>query len=351
MKKLSNICMVIGLLFLTASCAGTMKTANADRLTEKNQVPFGNLEITPYIGNVVYAAQPDENTVKMFKDQNFDLVINIRELNEDIGFDEKKLVEDQGITYMQIPYMTEPNFNADFSNEALSKIKEAIDDATSNGKKVMLHCSHGQRAGSSHGMILYRDYGYTKEAALKASTAAGMNSEWAVPKFHKFIDNSLVKVTSFEGIDNIIKYKNFYIASQPSIEAINMMKAKGISTVITNRAQKENSGFEEQKAVEAAGLKFHRARIYNDRYGDINDGKLNVDELVKALDIIANTTDGDVLVHCGSGDRASMILAAHLFNMDENSPNEALSKARLAGLRHPGITEQLENYMGVKKNE
>ena len=240
MKKLSNICMVIGLLFLTASCAGTMKTANADRLTEKNQVPFGNLEITPYIGNVVYAAQPDENTVKMFKDQNFDLVINIRELNEDIGFDEKKLVEDQGITYMQIPYMTEPNFNADFSNEALSKIKEAIDDATSNGKKVMLHCSHGQRAGSSHGMILYRDYGYTKEAALKASTAAGMNSEWAVPKFHKFIDNSLVKVTSFEGID-----KSYAIAAGREVrvfvkpDQISDLEAKKMARDIALRIENE----------------------------------------------------------------------------------------------------------------
>ena len=120
------------------------------------------------------------------------------------------------------------------------------------------------------------------------------------------------------------------------------------TTVITNRAKVENGGFEEQKAVEAAGLKFHRARIYNDRYGDINDGKLNVAELEKALNLIANTSDGDVYVHCGSGDRASMILAAHLYNVDKTKPEEALSKARIAGLKHPGITEQLEIYMGLK---
>ena len=334
-----------------SSCAQTMTLSDAGRLQERQQNPFGNLENTPYFGNVVYAAQPDEDTARMLKEQGFDLVINLRELNEDLGFDERKIVEKQGITYVQIPYLEEPNFNADFSNDALSKVQTAIDEATDKGQKIFLHCSHGQRAGSSLGMILYRDYGYSKEEAFKYATAAGMNSEWAVPKYHKFIDNSLVKVKSFGGINNIVKYKNFYIASQPSTDAINMMKERGISTVITNRAQKENGGFEEQKAVEAAGLKFHRARIYNDRYGDINDGKLNIEELKKALDIISTTTDGDVFVHCGSGDRASMILATHLFDVDKNSPKEALSKARLAGLKSPSITEQLEIYMGLKETQ
>jgi len=144
-----------------------------------------------------------------------------------------------------------------------------------------------------------------------------------------------------------VTYKNFYIASQPSPEAIKKLKEMGVTIVITNRAKGENDGFEEQKAVEAAGLKFHSARIYNDRYGNINDQKINIGELEKALGIIASTTDGDVFVHCGSGDRASMILDTHLFNVDKNSSREALSKARVVGLRNANITRQLEDYMGV----
>ncbi|MBT6036389.1 MAG: hypothetical protein HOJ34_11935 [Kordiimonadaceae bacterium] len=347
MNKILNILSVCMIISLSASCAQTVKQVEITRTTERHQSPFGNLEITPYYGNVVYAAQPDEDTVKMFKDQDFDLVINIRELDEEIGFDERKLVEDQGITYLTIPYMTEPTTRSDFSHDALSQIKQVIDDATAKGQKIMLHCSHGQRAGSSLGMILYRDYGYSKEEAFKAATDAGMNSKWAVPRFWKFIESSIVKVKPIDGIKNMVKYKNFYIASQPSPEAIKKLKEMGVTTVITNRAKTENGGFEEQKAVEDAGLKFHRARIYNDRYGDINDQKINMDELEKALGIIASTTDGDVFVHCGSGDRASIILATHLFNVDQNSEREALSKARLAGLRNANITKQLEDYMGA----
>ena len=126
------------------------------------------------------------------------------------------------------------------------------------------------------------------------------------------------------------------------------MKDRGISTVITNRAAKENRGFEEKKFVEEAGLKFMRARIYNDRYRDIKDNKLNVAELEKVLNLISETKDGDVFVHCGSGDRASMILATHLCNVDKNSAKEALTKARQAGLKNSSITEQLEIYMSVK---
>lgn len=351
LRKFSAWTFVLVTLVFMSSCAQTTELAVTDRTLPGIDQPFGNLVITPHLGNVVYAAQPDEATVKMFKDQGFDVVINLREFNEDLGFDEKKLVEDQGIAYKQIPYLTAPTFEAEFSNEALSKVKVAIDDATVKGKKVLLHCSHGQRAGSTLGMILYRDYGYTKEAAFKAATAAGMNSEWSVPRFHRFIDKSVQVIKPFGGIEKMVKYKNFYITSQPPAEAFAMMKEHGITTVITNRAAIENNGFAEKKFTDAAGLKFHRARIYNDRYGDINDGKLNVAELEKALGIIASTTDGDVLVHCGSGDRASMVLAAHLFNVDKENASEALSKARMAGLEHQGITEQLELYMGISKAE
>tara|TARA_R110002096_G_scaffold416576_2_gene619206 strand:+ start:14961 stop:16025 length:1065 start_codon:yes stop_codon:yes gene_type:complete len=338
-------------ILMSAACAQSASIPASDRLSPNVQIPFGNLEITPHFGNVVYAAQPDVDTVNMFEDQGFDLVINIRELNEDLGFDEKTLVEEQGITYMRIPYMQEPSFESEFSDAALSKIKAAIDDGTAKGQKILLHCSHGQRAGSTLGAILYRDYGYSKEAAFEAATQAGMVSEWSVPRFERMIERSVQKIEPFGGIKNMVKYKNFYISSQPPAEAFPMMKERGITTVISNRAAIENDGFHEESHTESAGLKFHRARIYNDRYGDINDGKLNVDELEKALGIIANTTDGDVLVHCGSGDRASMILATYLFSMDKENAVEALSKARIAGLEHAGITEQLELYMGIKKGQ
>lgn len=320
-----------------------------DRITNHGNAAFGNLEIAPHMGSVVYAAQPDEATVGMFKDQGFDLVINIRELNEDLGFDEKGMVEAQGIEYKQIPYLTAPTFEAGFSHAALSEIKTAIDAASLAGKKILLHCSHGQRAGSTLGAILYRDYGYSKEDAFKKAQEAGLKSEWGVPRYHQMIEDTVRKVEPIAGINNMVKYKNFYIGSQPSAEAITKLKSMGITTVITNRAAIENDGFPEEQHVKDAGLKFMRARIYNDRYGDINDGKLNVGELEKALGLIANTKDGDIYVHCGSGDRASMILAAYLYNTDKNTPADALSKARQAGLKHPGITEQLEIYMGLKK--
>jgi protein tyrosine phosphatase (PTP) superfamily phosphohydrolase (DUF442 family) len=130
-----------------------------------------------------------------------------------------------------------------------------------------------------------------------------------------------------------------------------MMKSKGISTVITARAEQENGGFDEQKYVEKAGLKFRRLRIYNDHYGEINDGKINLEALTSALDMIASTTDGDIFVHCGSGDRASLILAAHAYNVDKSSADDALQKAKLAGMKNDNIIKQIEDYMTPSTGE
>ena len=85
-------------LLLMSVFFGSLSYADdIDRTTIKENLPFGNLETVPHLGNVVYAAQPDEATTRMLKDQGFDLVINIRELNEDLGFDEKTIIEEQGI--------------------------------------------------------------------------------------------------------------------------------------------------------------------------------------------------------------------------------------------------------------
>ena len=176
------------MFFISVSNAQYITLSELDRINPKLQLPFGNLDKTPYFGNVVYAAQPDLDTVKILKDQGFDLIINIRELNENIGFDEKKLLEKQGILYVQIPYMQEPSFNSEFSDVALNKIKLAIDDGTRKGLKILLHCSHGQRVASTLGAILYRDYGYTVEEAFEAANKAGMMSVWSVPRFYRLVE-------------------------------------------------------------------------------------------------------------------------------------------------------------------
>ena len=187
--RINQVGKLIAVLFvslLLISCSSTGKpTSNvvADNIPNS---AFGNLEYAPEKDNVVYAAQPDENTVRMFKQQGFDVVINIRDVKEKIGFDEEKLVLEQGIFYTHIPYL---NTDEDrmINNDALSKVKQAIEEAKENNHKVLLHCSHGLRAASTLGLILYRDHGYSVQDAEAMAKSVGMRGNWIQTRFDEFV--------------------------------------------------------------------------------------------------------------------------------------------------------------------
>ena len=148
---------------------------------------FGNLEVALENENVVYAAQPDENTIYMLDDQGFDVVINLRGLNEDIGFDEEKLVLEQDILYQRIPYLNDDEDRM-INNDALTKVKLALEAAKENNHKVLIHCSHGYRAASTLGLLMYRDNGYSAWISERASKSVGMQGGSIQRRFDEFVE-------------------------------------------------------------------------------------------------------------------------------------------------------------------
>lgn len=154
-------------------------------LTEKgDQQAFGNLKAVSQYGHVVFADQPDEATVGMLKDQGIGLVLSIRGEAEDEGFDERKAVEAQGIPFVQIPYMKGRSFDM----EALDEILSVVNNAGENGTKMMLHCTHSQRAGAWLSAVLHRDHGVSKEEAMKIAKDAGLYSEFLTKMNADFLD-------------------------------------------------------------------------------------------------------------------------------------------------------------------
>lgn len=154
-------------------------------LTEKGeQEAFGNLKVVSRYGHVVFADQPDKATVGMLKDHDIGLVISIRGEAEDEGFDERKAVEEQGIPFVQIPYMKGRSIDLGAMDDILS----VVNAAGENGTKIMLHCTHSQRAGSLLGAALYRDYGVSKEESMKIADDAGLKSEFLAKMHSEFLD-------------------------------------------------------------------------------------------------------------------------------------------------------------------
>lgn len=156
---------------------------NSPLAQKGDQQKFGNLEVVSQYGHVVFTDQPDKATIGMLKDQDIKMVITIRGENEKEGYNERKTVEEQGIAFVQIPYMKGRGVDGDAVDELLSLIKMTGD----SGSKVMLHCTHSQRAGSLLGVALYKD-GHSREEANAMAKDAGMTSEFITKMHNDYLD-------------------------------------------------------------------------------------------------------------------------------------------------------------------
>lgn len=156
---------------------------NSPLATKGEQAAFGNLKVVSQYGHVVFADQPDKATIGMLKDMDIKMVVTIRAESENEGFDERKAVEAAGMSFVQIPYMKGREIDAAAADELLS----LIEMTAKNGSKIMLHCTHSQRAGSVLGAALYKA-GYSKEQANEMAKDAGMTSEFIAKIHNDYLD-------------------------------------------------------------------------------------------------------------------------------------------------------------------
>lgn len=157
---------------------------NSPLAVKGEQETFGNLKVVSQYGHVVFADQPDKATIGMLKDHGIKMVINIRGEAEDEGYDERKAVEEQGIPFVQIPYMKGREIDA----AAVEEILGLVELTGESGTKIMLHCTHSQRAGSLLGAALVKA-GHSKEEANAIAKDAGMTSEFITRIHNDYIDN------------------------------------------------------------------------------------------------------------------------------------------------------------------
>lgn len=164
---------------------------NLDHLTkEKHMEPFGNMKKVSYVGNVLYGGQPDEEAIKMLKENGFNMVISVKYDDEKVPLDEQQVVEENGMSYMRIPYfkgsIKDSVRNVD--DDGIAVLSNLLSEATKDGQKVFLHCQSGQRAAAALGSVMARDYGYSKEQAMDIAAKAGLTSKNTGAAFERYLD-------------------------------------------------------------------------------------------------------------------------------------------------------------------
>jgi len=187
--KLTRLFSILSIALLVM--INSVSAQNSPLIAEGSQTPFGNLDKTPMLGNVVYSKQPDENTIPMLKEKGFDLVLSVRFDDEPVGFDARKLIEKNGMSFVQVSYFkgSIKDQPRQVDDKAVEQIKQVLEGSLAGGGKILMHCQSGQRAAAALGSILYRDYGFSKEEARKYAEKAGLTSKNTGAAYDQYIDD------------------------------------------------------------------------------------------------------------------------------------------------------------------
>jgi protein tyrosine phosphatase (PTP) superfamily phosphohydrolase (DUF442 family) len=103
------------------------------------------------------------------------------------------------------------------------------------------------------------------------------------------------KIQDVNGVNKIIKVGNFYISSQPEINAFEWIKKEGISEVINLRDNDEANFEAEEKTCKDIGLGYHQFPV-------TANGHFLLDN-VSTLNSIVDKKDQNYFIHCVSGNR------------------------------------------------
>jgi protein tyrosine phosphatase (PTP) superfamily phosphohydrolase (DUF442 family) len=138
---------------------------------------------------------------------------------------------------------------------------------------------------------------------------------------------------------NLYQYQRFYLSGQPTYEALQWLKSKGVKKIINLRTEKENNefattAFNEEAMAAQLGLEYHSLPV--DGMKDFTPVKL--DSLASLL------RSGDItLIHCLSAGRATHFFMAWLVKYRDYSLNRAIAVGKQTTFSLP-----LESLLGVE---
>ena len=161
--RLTVACALAALMFV-AACADEPLATSPSKVDLKEIVATGKVESA---GGITPAGQPDAVALKVFADNGYEAVIDLRTPAEDRGFDEPAVVEELGMRYVSMPIGSD---GINYESAA------ALDELLANFEgPVLLHCGSSNRVGALLALRASAK-GMDDEAALELGKRAGLSS-------------------------------------------------------------------------------------------------------------------------------------------------------------------------------
>lgn len=138
----------------------------------------------------------------------------------------------------------------------------------------------------------------------------------------------------FGTLDKVYQVGNLYFAGQPDKTTLQYFKNRGGVTVINLRDPSEQA-LDERALVKSLGLRYYNFPVPRNR-------PVNPSIMLAVSWAIEREGAVPILVHCSSGNRAALALAAHGTRLLGWSREDALRLAEQAGMTRPGARKKLE---------
>jgi uncharacterized protein (TIGR01244 family) len=119
------------------------------------------------VNGLTTAGQPDEAAFRVFADNGYRVVIDLRTEGENRGLDEPAVVESLGMKYIQMPIGGE-----DITFEKARELDELLNQFD---EPVLLHCASSNRVGALLALNAFAETG-DADLAIEKGRAAGMKS-------------------------------------------------------------------------------------------------------------------------------------------------------------------------------
>ncbi len=148
------------------------------------------------------------------------------------------------------------------------------------------------------------------------------------------------RINWVEGQRPVAKLGDWYFAGQPDDAMLRAAQTAGVDVVINVRGRGE-VGEAHAERVRSNGLIYHHVPIER-------SGPLSAEALSQITKIVEDNPDSQILLHCGSGNRAAAWLATYLTQIKGAEREQALATAKAAGLTSSGLTQRVEHYLDEK---
>ena len=142
----------------------------------------------------------------------------------------------------------------------------------------------------------------------------------------------LSPVEALQGLPNICQIlPGIVTGGQPTEAQLAAFKAAGGRQVLDLRDPMEPRGYDEAAAAQAVGLEYINVAVGG---GSLTDGTLE-----RLLEVLRGAGEGQLLVHCGSGNRVGGALLPLLILDQGLDEEDAVGQAMRVGLRSAELME------------